>query len=306
MAVDMKKVRVFAVDFLFLTVGSSIYAFCVNAFTAPNNIAPGGVTGIATMINYLSGIPIGSLIFFINLPIILLAFIKIGYKLVIKSAIAIVLSSVMIDLFSLFVTPYKGDMVLVALFAGILEGVGLSLTFIRGATTGGSDMIARLFIKSGLHLSMGKIMLMIDAVVIATSGFVFKSVESAMYACVLVFVASRIIDTILNGTDIGRGKLFYIFSRKNKDISDGILTDLQRGASILKAKSAYSGEDLEVLMCAVRNYEIGKMREIIDKSDKDAFVVMGDANEIMGEGFKSNKTDDKTLKELLGRVKKDE
>ena len=161
-----KKAKSLALDLLFMLVGSMVYAVSVNAFTAPNNIAPGGVTGIATMLNYLFATPIGLVVFLINVPIILWAVLEIGYKLVAKTIVAIVLSSVMIDLFSWFIPVYRGDPILVALLAGVCEGVGLSLTFIRGATTGGTDMIARLLGRRMPHLSMGKLMLAIDGLVV--------------------------------------------------------------------------------------------------------------------------------------------
>ena len=139
-----KKARTLLLDALCMLAGSAVYAVEVNAFTAPNNIAAGGITGVATMLNYLWGTPIGLVSFLINVPIVLWAVVDIGYKLVAKTVAAIALTSVMIDLFSRFVPAYHGDPILVALFAGLLEGLGLSLIFIRGATTGGSDLVARL------------------------------------------------------------------------------------------------------------------------------------------------------------------
>ena len=194
-----KKARTLLLDALCMLAGSAVYAVEVNAFTAPNNIAAGGITGVATMLNYLWGTPIGLVSFLINVPIVLWAVVDIGYKLVAKTVAAIALTSVMIDLFSRFVPAYHGDPILVALFAGLLEGLGLSLIFIRGATTGGSDLVARLLGRRLPHLSMGKLMLAVDGVVVAVSAFVFGSVENAMYACIVIFVSTKLIDAILYG-----------------------------------------------------------------------------------------------------------
>ena len=187
-----KKARTLLLDALCMLAGSAVYAVEVNAFTAPNNIAAGGITGVATMLNYLWGTPIGLVSFLINVPIVLWAVVDIGYKLVAKTVAAIALTSVMIDLFSRFVPAYHGDPILVALFAGLLEGLGLSLIFIRGATTGGSDLVARLLGRRLPHLSMGKLMLAVDGVVVAVSAFVFGSVENAMYACIVIFVSTKL------------------------------------------------------------------------------------------------------------------
>ncbi|MFR5902588.1 MAG: YitT family protein [Neglectibacter timonensis] len=298
-----KKAKSLALDLLFMLVGSMVYAVSVNAFTAPNNIAPGGVTGIATMLNYLFATPIGLVVFLINVPIILWAVLEIGYKLVAKTIVAIVLSSVMIDLFSWFIPVYRGDPILVALLAGVCEGVGLSLTFIRGATTGGTDMIARLLGRRMPHLSMGKLMLAIDGLVVLASAFVFQGIDNAIYACIVIFVSTSIIDSILYGTDVGTGKLFFVMSPKVQEMGDRIMDELDRGVTYLDSKGGYSKTPGETLLCAVRRFEVYQIQAIIREVDRNAFVIVGDAGEIAGEGFNPVHSDDKPLKELLQGMK---
>jgi uncharacterized membrane-anchored protein YitT (DUF2179 family) len=169
----------------------------------------------------------------------------------------------------------------------------------RGATTGGTDMVARLLSRRVRFLSIGKLMMAIDGLVILASAFVFQSVESAMYACIVNFVSAKVIDTVLYGVDIGTGKLFYIFSPKVDQIADCILREMNRGVTFLKSRGGYSGEEGEVLLCAVRRFEIYRLHEIIRKIDREAFVIVGDAGEITGEGFKAVKSDDKSLKEMM-------
>ena len=298
-----KKVKEALLDFLFILAGSVVYALSVNAFTSPNRIAPGGVTGLSTLINYVFGTPIGLMAFFINIPIILWAILEIGYKLVIKTMIAIVVSSLMIDLFSYFIPAYRGDMLLVALFAGICEGVGLSLTFIRGATTGGTDMLARLLGRRLPHLSMGKLMLVIDGVIVVISAFVYGSIENAMYACIVIFVSTKIIDAILYGTDSGTGKLFFVMSPKVRSMGDRIIKELDRTVTYLDSHGGYTKEPGETMICAVRRFEVYQIQSIIREEDRDAFVIVGDAGEIAGEGFRPVRSDDKPLKELLQGLK---
>lgn len=212
-------------DILFITAGAAVYATAVTALTAPNNIAPGGVTGLCTMLNFMFGTPIGLMSFFINIPIILWAVVDIGYKLVVRTMAAIVLSSLFIDLFTGFMPVYSGNPILVAVFSGVCEGLGLSLTFIRGATTGGTDMVARLLERRLPHMSMGKLMLALDGVIVALSAVVFGSIENAMYACIAIFISTSVIDKILYGTDLGTGKLFYVMSPRVREMGKRVIAE---------------------------------------------------------------------------------
>ena len=297
------QVKEFVMDFLFMLAGSVIYAIGINGFTAPNNIAPGGVTGIATMLNFLFDTPIGTVVFLINIPIVFWAIVEIGYKLVAKTAMAIILNSIAIDTVALFMPEYHGDALIITLIGGVCEGVGLSLVFMRGATTGGTDLTARVLNHRLRHLSMGKLMLAVDGCIIVVSAFVFKSIESAVYACVVIFVSTHIIDAILYGTDIGNGKMFFVISQKNEMIADRILTEMERGATFIKSRGAYLKQDGEILFCAVRRFEVYKISEIIRTTDPNAFVIVGDAGEITGEGFKSYHSDDRTLREIVTELR---
>lgn len=300
----MRNVRSGGLDLLFMTAGAVIYSVGINCFTAPNNIAPGGVTGIATMLNYLFSTPIGTVVLLINVPIIIWAIIEIGYKLVTKTMAAILLNSIAIDLLAPFLPVYHGDALIITLLAGVCEGVGLSLVFMRGATTGGTDMVARLLNSRLRHLSMGKLMLALDGCVIVASAFVFQSMESGVYACIVVFVSTRIIDAILYGTDVGTGKLFFVISQRSESMAERIMNELDRGVTFLKSRGAYMKRDGEMLFCAVRRFEVFKISEIIREEDEDAFVIVGDAGEITGEGFKSLRSDDRTLGEILKSLRK--
>ena len=300
----MKRVKTILLDLAFMAAGAVVYAVSVNAFTSPNNIAPGGVTGIATMLNYLFSTPIGLVAFLINIPIILWAMVEIGYKLVAKSVAAILLSSAAIDLLAPIVPSYQGNMILVALFAGLCEGLGLSLTFLRGATTGGTDMLARLLGRRKPHLSMGKLMLAVDGLIVLASAFVYGSIENAMYACIVIFVSTRLIDSILYGTDVGTGKLFFVMSPKVRQMGDRIIREVDRTVTYLDSHGGYTNEPGETMLCAVRRFEVFQVQAIIREEDRDAFVIVGDAGQITGEGFRSAHSDDKPLKELLQGLRK--
>ena len=291
-------------DVVFILAGAVVYATAVTTLTAPNNIAPGGVTGLCTMLNYVFGTPLGLMSFLINIPIIIWAVVEIGYKLVVRTMAAIVLSSLFIDLFGGFMPVYRGDPILVAVFSGACEGLGLSLTFIRGATTGGTDMIARLLERRMPQMSMGKLMLALDGVIVAASAVVFGSIENAMYACIDIFVCTSIIDSILYGTDVGTGKLFYVMSPKVRQMGERIIRELDRTVTYLDSHGGYSKEPGETMLCVVRRFEVYQVQAIIHEEDKAAFVIVGDAGQITGEGFRPVHPDDKPLKELVQELRK--
>lgn len=294
-----ERAKTLTKDLLFFVAGSLIYAVSVKMFTAPNHIASGGVTGLSIVLNYLFHTPIGATAFLINIPIFIWAIVEIGYKLVAKTFVATLLSSAAIDLMGVVIPPYEGNQMLAAIFGGVLEGVGLALVFTRGGTTGGTDMVARLLGRHFRHLSMGKLMLGVDFVIIVFSGFAFQSMESALYALLTIFVSTRLIDAILYGTDMGNGKVLFIISEKNEEIAQNILIGLDRGVTALKSRGGYSGREGEVLLCAVRRYEVSKVYDIVHSVDTNAFIIVGEAGEITGEGFREIKPDDKSLRQIL-------
>ena len=268
--------------------GSFLFAVAVNVFTAPNNIAPGGLTGLATMVNYLFGAPIGTTILVFNVPLFIWGVLQINFRFILKTLAATVISSVTIDLTAGLFPPYQGDLMLAALFSGVLSGAGLGLIFMRGGTTGGTDLVANLIGRNFRHLSLGKLVLLVDLVVVLISAFVYRNYESPLYAIINIFVSSKLIDAVLYGTDTGTGKMMFIISPKNKEIAQRIMTDISRGVTELRSRGAYRGEEGEVLLCAVRRSEVYKTQDIIRSVDPDAFVIVGDAGQISGEGFKQN------------------
>ncbi len=292
-------------DLAFCTAGSALMALSIRMFTAPNHIAPGGISGISTVVNYLSGWPIGMLTLLFNVPIFFFAFLEIGYKLVFKSAVATLLLAFAIDLIGLVVRPYTGSPMLAAIFGGCLDGAGLSLIFMRGATTGGTDLIARLLGRRLRFLSIGRLMRAVDFVIVAFSAVVYRSIDNALYAFIAIFVSTQLVDAALYGTDIGTGKMLLIISEESGQIAKEIIASVDRGVTLLEGRGAYSGKTSQVILSAVRRYEVAQVKDIVHAIDPHAFIIVGDAGEISGEGFRSMQPNDKTLKQLLhaGRKK---
>lgn len=290
MVLNDKKavVKNYIIDAAMFLLGSFIFAVSVNTFTSPNNVVPAGFTGVASMLNYAFNFPIGLTIIALNIPFFIWGIFLIGYKFIIKTIVATLMSSLVIDITEPFLPKYTGDMMLACISGGLLLGIGLAFIFMRGGTTGGTELIASLLGVYLKHISIGKLILVVDMIVVLTTAFVYKSFESPMYAVIIIFVSTKIMDSMLYGTDIGTGKMMFIISSKSEEISDRILSDLDRGVTKLKSVGGYSGIEGEVLLCAVRRQEVYKTYDIAKKIDPRVFIIVGDAGEIVGEGFKEH------------------
>lgn len=276
------------VRFLLLTVaGASLYAVSVNCFTAPNQIAPGGATGVATILKDVFGTPIGLMMLAVNIPLFIWGVLGSGFRFFGKTIVATLIYSGVIDLTAPFLPQYHGDMMLVALFGGVISGAGLGLTFMTGATTGGSDLAAKLIGRRLRHISLGKLILVIDFLIVLASMAVYRNIESGLYAMVTIFVCSHMVDTVLYGFDNGNGKVLFIMSVKSEEITREITARMDRGVTMLKSRGGYTGREGYALMCAVRRSEVFRLREIVRKIDPDAFIIVGSAEQIVGESFAS-------------------
>lgn len=272
-------------DYIIIALGASLYAASVAVFTSKNNIAPGGLTGVSTMLNYLFSLPIGAMIFLLNIPLFLWAFFKNGKGFLVKTMTGTALVSVFIDIFQAVLPFYGGNIMLAAIFGGALSGLGLGLIFARGGSTGGTDIIAVSLNKRFPHISTGRLMLLSDAVVLTAAAIVYGNIESALYAGITIFVSVRVIDAVTYGTSRGNGKLIFIISDSYDVISREIIQKLGRGVTILDGSGAYTGNSKRVLMCAARPNQVVKITKGVKIIDKNAFIVVTTANSILGEGF---------------------
>lgn len=263
--------------------GSVIYALSVNMFSAPNNIAPGGVTGIATLLNYLFGLPIGTTVFVINIPLLWATWRFVSRSLAIRSSLVTLLVSAVIDLTAPYIPPFRGDKILTVLFGGLLTGIGVGLIYMRGATTGGSELAARLLGTRFKHLSIGRLILLVDAFVVISAAFVYRNIEAALYATILIYVGTVVMDGLVYGSH--KGRMLLIVTSKGREIAAGVMNKLGRGVTIINATGAYTGEGREVLLCAVRPPEVHPLRTIVADIDPNAFVIVTNSEEIVGEGF---------------------
>lgn len=273
-------------DTLFFTAAAVIYSVAVNVFLTPNEISPGGFTGIAAVINYVTHIPTGTVLLLLNIPVLALGFIKIGRNFIIKTSFVTVLFSAFLDLFSKILPSFKTEGILASVFGGILMGFALSLVMLRGATTGGIDIIAKLINGKYRHLSVGKIILVADVFVVTVNALVYKNIEAALYSVVAIYASTRIIDLLLYGAD--KGKIIYIVTNKADLICREINQKVGRGVTKLSVRGGYTGESRVMLMCIVRVHEAAAVHAVIKEYDDNAFIFVSDAGEIIGEGFKNS------------------
>ena len=272
-------------DCLVIAAGASVYALSVAFFTAPNGIAPGGVTGVATMLNHLIYVPIGATAVILNIPLFIWGAIVNGARFIYRTVIGSVLASVLIDLFSLIPFNYTGSSVLAALFGGLLSGTGLGLIFLRGGSTGGTDIIGRNLHIRYPYLSVGSIILIADAVVIAMAAIVYGSLENALYAVIAIFTSTKVIDAVVFGFSRDNGKLLIIITAESSAVRDALLHGADRGVTVIPARGGYSDEPRGVILCAVHPRDIYRVKNCVSSADPKAFIITATATAISGLGF---------------------
>ena len=280
--IHRNKVKEFLIDTFIFVLGGILYSIAINCFLSKNNILNGGFTGIATILNYLFDLPIGTVIFIMNVPLFLIAFKKLGAKFVLRTVWATLINSVSIDL-GVILPVYQNDLLLSSLFGGALVGLALGIIFIRNATTGGVDIIAKLVKLHFPHISIGRSILLFDAFVVVLGGIIYRNFESMLYAAVVIFVSAQVLDYVIFG--VSRGAMILIISEQSEKLCNMILSDLDRGVTILKAQGGYSKTDKDVLLCACFDNQTHKLIKKIKSADENAFFIVTQSKQILGNGF---------------------
>ena len=283
--------KMFFADYVIMLFGCILYAASVVLFTSPNNIAPGGIIGISTMLNYLFDfLPIGTMTLVFNIPVFLWGGFALGWKYLGKSLYASIVSSLLMDFFNAlidkgFFSAYTGDGMLVSIFGGLMCGAGLALIFYRGGSTGGTDIASRILHERMPHISQGSFILLVDVVVVTISAFVYGNIENALYAIICIFVNSKVIDVVLYGMSRNNGKLLFIITSKYDEVTDAILNRIDRGVTLLDAQGGFRRDNKKVLLCALRPQQVHRTGVIVREIDPDAFVIITTATAIKGRGF---------------------
>ena len=280
----MKKVM----PYLWILFGSIIYAVGFNWCYAPNAIGFGGVTGIAQIIHaLLPWAPIGTVAIVLNIPLFLLGWRFLGGRVLLSSLFAMAAGSIFIDILDVLYRFPPMDPFLACVFGGILVGGSLGVILQQNATTGGTDLVARLLKLPFPWLPVTKLLLAVDLLIIVSSALVFKSLNSALYGIVSLYITTLTMDMVLYGTD--RAKVAYIISSRPQEISAAILTDIDRGVTILHGQGAWSGQEKQVLMVAFKQRQIVALKRVIREFDPAAFLIVCEAHEVLGDGFREHK-----------------
>jgi hypothetical protein len=277
------KPRELAVKYALVALGSALFAAGFQFFLYPNSIIVGGVSGIAMIINYLTGLPVGIMTIVLNIPLFIIAWKHFGGKFIISSLAGMLLSSVLVDVLAVVDYSPTDDMLLACLIGGAIKGLGLGLIYYAGATTGGTDIIAKFVRLRFPYINFGTIVLLTDAVIIIAFAMIFDRVEAAMYAVIAMFVVSKVIDLVLYGID--NSSVCYIISENSEQLVKDITDKLHRGVTILSGEGAYSHKDKQVLLCVIKRTQIADIRKIIRNIDENAFFIVSDAKNVFGKGF---------------------
>ncbi len=271
-------------DYAIITMSCLLYAFAFNCFFETNNLAMGGFTGIAQVLNrFLPALPIGTTVFVMNVPLMIIGVKKQGWSILFASVYAIFVSSLMIDTMNMLIKFPSTEPLLACIYGGVLLGISLGLMMLKSATTGGTELAARLLKYVLPSISIGKICLFIDVTVICIYALTFRSLDNALYGIIAMYVSSLAMDMVVYGSV--NAKLAYIISDKSEDIKQKLM-DMGLGATILSGSGAFTGNQKNILLCAARPNKIARIKAAVAQVDpKNSFIIVTDAKEVFGEGF---------------------
>lgn len=269
-------------NYIGIAVGAIITAAGLDLFLIPNKIAAGGVSGLATVIYYVTNIPVGMIMLALNVPLFLFSVKQLGMRFGVNTLFGAVVLSFAIDIIARFTPVITQDIFLSTLYGGVVVGLGMGIVFKYHGTTAGTDLAAKL-INKFTGVSVGQALLAVDFFVIATAGIVFNSFELAMYALISLFITSKVIDLVQEGRS--DTKAFFIISDKPDEVAAAIMYDMERGVTFLQGRGGYTQARRDVLFCVVTSAELSTLKRIIHVTDPGAFVIVADTNEVLGEGF---------------------
>lgn len=276
------EIKIVLIDIVGILAGAVILAVGMNMFMVPNMLAPGGVSGLSVFLYHILGMPVGLTIILFNIPLFIAGYLVLGPRIIIQSLIGTLLFSIAVEITAPLLPPATDDLLLAAVYGGVVMGIGVGLVFRFRSSTGGSALLSLILAKTS-GISPGQALLWSDLVVLFLAVFVFGS-EPAMYAALSLFVSIKVIDAILEG--LGLAKSAIIITRFGAKINEKLLYELGRGVTRIEGQGGYTGEGREVLLCVVTRQQTAHLKSIIYDIDPDAFLIIGNATEVHGEGFK--------------------
>ncbi|KAB3533576.1 YitT family protein [Alkaliphilus serpentinus] len=278
------------IEYIGITIGCGFMAISLNFFLEPNTIAPGGVTGLAILLQKLTGIPIDVTNLVMNLPLFITGIMVLGKLFGFKTAYATLTLSGFIRLFLIIFGPevtITNDLLLSSIYGGVVMGLGLGVIFKYGGTTGGTDLAGAILNHYFPSISTAKMMMFLDLMIVAAAGIIEKNIETALYSVIALYILVKVTDFIVEG--MSYSKAFYIISNHPKEIGKKIMEEIGRGVTSLDGRGLYTGTRRDVLLCVVSRVEVAKLKKIVYSIDEKAFIMVTTIHEVLGEGFKEVK-----------------
>ena len=272
------------IDLLYTVVGTALVGFALSMFTVPNDIAPGGVSGLATALAYITPIRVSAWTLMMNIPLMIAAWRKLGPRAIFFTLIATLLLSFFIEIGDLFLPKYCSDTLVASLMGGVVSGLGMGMLFIRGISTGGTDLLALILKKLLPNLPTGTLLMFVDASVVVIATLIFRDFDVAIYSAITIYVCSKVIDALTQGVDYA--KVIYTVSSHGEEIVRALNENTDRGSTLIPAFGGYTGESKQIVMTVTRRSVVAQTLRLIRQTDPKSFSFVMDSTEVHGEGFK--------------------
>ena len=277
------KAKEFSLDLLKMTIGTLIMAIGIEQFLLPNQLSTGGFSGIGTVVYYITEIPVGTTMLVLNIPLFIIAYFKVGKKFFINAVIGTFLLSYFLNVFQK-INSVTDDRILACLYGSSIVGIGTAIVLKANGSTGGTELLANVIRKYNPEMKTGTLMIIFDTLIVIANTIFFKEIEIALYSALAIYIMGKILDIFFEGIDFA--KMLLIISPKWEQISDAINKELKRGSTALYGKGMYKKQEKNILLCVMSRAEIREARKIIEDIDSSAFIIITNAREVFGEGFK--------------------
>lgn len=281
---DPSSAKGILLDVVFTIIGSALVGAALSVFIEPNDIAPGGVSGLAIALAYITPIRVSIWTLALNIPLLLCAWRILGKRALIFTLISTVLLSVFIDLSAAFLPSYTNNPLLASCCGGVVTGLGIGMLFLRGISTGGTDLLALLLKRVFPNIPSGTLLMIIDATVVAIAVLIFRDIEVALYSAITIFISSKLIDAMAQGVDYA--KVIYVVTDRGDKVTDVLNTYTDRGCTIIPAFGGYTKDNKQVVITVTRRNVLSQTLRLIKQADPAAFTFVMDSTEVHGEGFK--------------------
>ncbi|MGX7111596.1 YitT family protein [Gemella cuniculi] len=286
MKLDFKSInkKKITKELFFIALGCAVYSFSLLHFNVPNKLAEGGGAGVALFFLYAFGLPVSYGTLLVNIPLLVLGYKMLDKKTMIYTIYGILMLTFWIKIFETYhvVIDIGGDRLLASVFGGIIAGTGLGIVFVFGGTTGGVDIIAKIF-QVYFGFSVGRVIQILDGIILLFTFMVLKSFPAILYTLIYIYICTKIIDYLIEGGIPGKGVM--IMSPKIEEITQKVYTDMDRGLTFIKGQGSYSRKDMNIGYCVVSRSEVARLKSLVYAVDPNAFVTISDVHDIIGQGF---------------------